>query len=41
MEVRLRALEKREPEKVILKEIKTELIKENLPEKVPEWALTP
>ena len=36
MEVRLRALEKRDPEKVILKEIKTELIKENLPEKVPE-----
>jgi hypothetical protein len=36
MEVRLRALEKREPEKVIIKEIKTEIIQENLPEKVPE-----
>jgi len=36
MELRLRALEKREPEKVIIKEIKTEIIHENLPEKAPE-----
>jgi hypothetical protein len=32
MEIRLRALEKREPEKIIIKEIKTEIIQENLPE---------